>query len=88
MVSERPSELHETFSSAKKVSLPLEPCAASDEYINAENAGSSAYVEISTAAAISFVVIASCFLVMLYKLMAYWFVEVLVVLFCKFAYIM
>ncbi|KAG4922435.1 hypothetical protein JHK85_052106 [Glycine max] len=55
---------------------------ASDEYINAENAGSSAYVEISTAAAISFVVIASCFLVMLYKLMAYWFVEVLVVLFC------
>ncbi|KAG4992697.1 hypothetical protein AAZX31_09G237400 [Glycine max] len=55
---------------------------ASDEYVNAENAGSSAYVEISTAAAISFVVIASCFLVMLYKLMAYWFVEVLVVLFC------
>lgn len=39
-------------------------------------------MEISTAAAISFVVIASCFLVMLYKLMAYWFVEVLVVLFC------
>ncbi|XP_014497707.1 signal peptide peptidase-like 4 [Vigna radiata var. radiata] len=55
---------------------------ASDEYVNAENAGSSAYVEISTAAAISFVVIASCFLVMLYKFMASWFVEVLVVLFC------
>ncbi|TKY65435.1 Signal peptide peptidase 4 [Spatholobus suberectus] len=55
---------------------------ASDEYVNMENAGSSAYVEISTAAAISFVVIASCFLVMLYKLMASWFVEVLVVLFC------
>lgn len=31
MVSERPSELHETFSSAKKVSLPLEPCAADDD---------------------------------------------------------
>jgi len=55
---------------------------ASDEYVNAENAGYSAYVEISTAAAISFVVIASCFLVMLYKFMTSWFVEVLVVLFC------
>jgi len=55
---------------------------ASDEYISTESAGYSAYVEISTAAAISFVVIASCFLVMLYKFMASWFVEVLVVLFC------
>ncbi|KAK7295093.1 hypothetical protein RJT34_17996 [Clitoria ternatea] len=55
---------------------------ASDEYVHTENTGHSAYVEISTAAAISFVVIASCFLVMLYKLMASWFVEVLVVLFC------
>lgn len=53
------------------------------EYLNTENAaGSSGYVEISTAAAILFVVVASCFLVMLYKLMAYWFIEVLVVLFC------
>ena len=32
--------------------------------------------------AVLFVVIASCFLVMLYKLMSFWFVEVLVVLFC------
>ncbi|KAK7394759.1 hypothetical protein VNO78_15297 [Psophocarpus tetragonolobus] len=55
---------------------------ASDEYVNADNAGYSAYVEISTAAAISFVLLASCFLVMLYKLMASWFIEVLVVLFC------
>ncbi|KAI4328797.1 hypothetical protein L6164_021125 [Bauhinia variegata] len=55
---------------------------ASDECLNMENVGSSSYVEISTAAAILFVVIASCFLVMLYKLMSYWFVEVLVVLFC------
>jgi signal peptide peptidase-like protein 2B len=38
-------------------------------------------VEISTTAAILFVVLASCFLVMLYKLMSFWFVEVLVVLF-------
>ncbi|KAL5160984.1 Signal peptide peptidase-like 4 [Glycine soja] len=55
---------------------------ASDDYANTENVGSSGYVEISTVAAILFVVIASCFLVMLYKLMSFWFVEVLVVLFC------
>ncbi|XP_027334177.1 signal peptide peptidase-like 4 isoform X2 [Abrus precatorius] len=55
---------------------------ASDDYANAENVGSSGYLEISTAAAVLFVVIASCFLVMLYKLMSFWFVEVLVVLFC------
>ncbi|XLT56666.1 hypothetical protein HN873_049270, partial [Arachis hypogaea] len=55
---------------------------ASDEYLNTENVGSTGYVEISTMAAISFVVIASCFLLMLYKLMASWFIEVLVVLFC------
>ncbi|XP_061340321.1 uncharacterized protein LOC133286840, partial [Gastrolobium bilobum] len=40
------------------------------------------WLEISSASAILFVVIASCFLVMLYKLMSYWFIEVLVVLFC------
>ncbi|KAL1328975.1 hypothetical protein HN51_046139 [Arachis hypogaea] len=55
---------------------------ASDEYLSTQNVGSSGYVEISTVAAILFVVIASCFLVMLYKLMSFWFVEVLVVLFC------
>lgn len=55
---------------------------ASDDYTNTENVGSSGYVEISTIAAVLFVVIASCFLVMLYKLMSFWFVEVLVVLFC------
>ncbi|KAG5041926.1 Signal peptide peptidase-like 2B [Glycine soja] len=55
---------------------------ASEDYVNTENVGSSGYVEISTVAAILFVVIASCFLVMLYKLMSFWFVEVLVVLFC------
>jgi signal peptide peptidase-like protein 2B len=32
--------------------------------------------------AILFVVVASCFLIMLYKLMSFWFIEVLVVLFC------
>ncbi|KAF7844532.1 signal peptide peptidase-like 4 [Senna tora] len=55
---------------------------ASDEYEIVGSGGSTGYVEISTAAAILFVVIASCFLVMLYKLMSFWFVEVLVVLFC------
>ncbi|XP_028770406.1 signal peptide peptidase-like 4 [Neltuma alba] len=53
--------------------------ASEDE--NVENPGSTGYVEISTAAAILFVVFASCFLVMLYKLMSFWFVEVLVILF-------
>lgn len=47
-----------------------------------ESSGSSSFVEISTAAAILFVVVASCFLVMIYKLMSYWFIEILVVVFC------
>ncbi|KAJ8900611.1 hypothetical protein K2173_025388 [Erythroxylum novogranatense] len=52
----------------------------SDDYLNME--GRSSVVNINTTSAILFVVIASCFLVMLYKLMSYWFIEVLVVLFC------
>lgn len=44
--------------------------------------GSSGFVDISTTSAILFVVFASCFLIMLYKLMSFWFIEVLVVLFC------
>ncbi|RXH77023.1 hypothetical protein DVH24_019911 [Malus domestica] len=43
--------------------------------------GASA-VDISTTSAVLFVVIASCFLVILYELMSSWFVELLVVLFC------
>lgn len=31
MVSERPSELHKTFSSAKKVSLPLESSGGGED---------------------------------------------------------
>ncbi|KAL5572872.1 hypothetical protein UlMin_022469 [Ulmus minor] len=53
----------------------------SDGTLQSEAVGSSGYVDINTAAAILFVVIASCFLVMIYKLMSFWFVEVLVVLF-------
>ncbi|CAA2992964.1 signal peptide peptidase-like 4 [Olea europaea subsp. europaea] len=54
----------------------------SDEYLSKETHHSNGFVDINTASAILFVVIASCFLVMLYKLMSYWFIEVLVVLFC------
>jgi signal peptide peptidase-like protein 2B len=39
-------------------------------------------VDINMASAILFVVIASCFLIMLYRLMSHWFVELLVVIFC------
>ncbi|XP_076922295.1 signal peptide peptidase-like 4 isoform X1 [Bidens hawaiensis] len=54
---------------------------ASDEYLNTESSRSTGVVDINTTSAVLFVVIASCFLVMLYKLMSYWFIEVLVVLF-------
>ncbi|MBA0732715.1 hypothetical protein Gogos_016787 [Gossypium gossypioides] len=55
---------------------------ASEEFLQVGAVGSSGFVDINTTSAILFVVIASCFLVMLYKLMSFWFVEVLVVLFC------
>jgi hypothetical protein len=42
----------------------------------------SGVVDINVTSAILFVVIASCFLIILYKLMSDWFVELLVVLFC------
>lgn len=54
----------------------------SDESLNMEGVGSGSMMEINTMSAILFVVVASCFLVMLYKLMSFWFIEVLVVLFC------
>lgn len=54
----------------------------SDEFSNMEGVDSNGFVDINMASAVSFVVIASCFLVMLYKLMSFWFIEVLVVLFC------
>lgn len=54
----------------------------SDEILSSEGVGSSGFVDINTTAAILFVVIASCFLIMLYKLMSKWFIEILVVLFC------
>ncbi|KAL0464811.1 UNVERIFIED_CONTAM: Signal peptide peptidase-like 4 [Sesamum latifolium] len=54
----------------------------SDEYLSKDTYSSSGVVDINTASAIFFVVIASCFLVLLYKLMSYWFIEILVVVFC------
>ncbi|KAI9182021.1 hypothetical protein LWI28_021184 [Acer negundo] len=54
----------------------------SEEFLNMEGVGSSGIMDINTTSAILFLVIASCFLVMLYKLMSFWFIEILVVLFC------
>lgn len=54
----------------------------SEDFSNTEGVSSNGIVDINMASAVFFVVIASCFLVMLYKLMSFWFIEVLVVLFC------
>ncbi|MBA0708156.1 hypothetical protein Golax_020139, partial [Gossypium laxum] len=53
-----------------------------DEIPDTRHVGSGGLLNINTTSAVLFVVFASCFLIMLYKLMAYWFVELLVVLFC------
>lgn len=55
---------------------------AVDDIPNSRATGGSGIVDINTTSAVLFVVVASCFLVMLYKLMSYWFIELLVVLFC------
>ncbi|KAK1373889.1 signal peptide peptidase-like 4 [Heracleum sosnowskyi] len=55
---------------------------AADEYIRPDENSYSSVVDITTTSAILFVVIASCFLVMLYKFMSHRFIEVLVVIFC------
>ncbi|KAG6788316.1 hypothetical protein POTOM_004380 [Populus tomentosa] len=55
---------------------------AVDEVPNDKAVGVSSVLDINTASAVLFVVIASCFLVLLYELMSYWFIELLVVLFC------
>ncbi|KAM7260820.1 hypothetical protein ACFE04_026295 [Oxalis oulophora] len=54
----------------------------SDEIPQMEAGTSSGFVEINTVSAVLFVVIASCFLVLLYKFMSLRFIEILVVLFC------
>lgn len=55
---------------------------APEDFPGFENTGSSGVVDINTTSAVLFVVIASCFLILLYKFMSFWFVEILVVLFC------
>lgn len=55
---------------------------ASDELAFTKAVGVSGVVDINMTSAVLFVVIASCFLVIFYKLMSFWFVELLVVLFC------
>ncbi|KDP25425.1 hypothetical protein JCGZ_20581 [Jatropha curcas] len=55
---------------------------AVDEIPDDKVVGVSSVVDINTTSAVLFVLVASCFLVMLYELMSYWFVELLVVLFC------
>ncbi|XP_040986167.1 signal peptide peptidase-like 2 [Juglans microcarpa x Juglans regia] len=55
---------------------------AVDEIPSTKAMGTSGVVDINITSAVLFVVIASCFLVILYKLMSLWFIELLVVLFC------
>ncbi|KAG4917973.1 hypothetical protein JHK82_055426 [Glycine max] len=55
---------------------------ASDELPNTKYASVSGVVNMNVKATVLFVVFASCFLFMLYKLMSSWFIDVLVVLFC------
>ncbi|XP_073129839.1 signal peptide peptidase-like 2 [Henckelia pumila] len=55
---------------------------ASDELPNIKGFGGSSVVDINTTSAVLFVVVASCFLILIYKLMSLWFIELLVVLFC------
>ncbi|KAI0526856.1 hypothetical protein KFK09_002448 [Dendrobium nobile] len=70
--------------SSREAAIELEKLLkdAPDDLLNMESASSRGVVDINTISAILFVVIASGFLVMLYKLMSTWFVEILVVLFC------
>ncbi|KZV31536.1 signal peptide peptidase-like 2-like [Dorcoceras hygrometricum] len=55
---------------------------ASDELPNIKGSGGSRVVDINTTSAVLFVVVSSCFLILIYKLMSFWFIELLVVLFC------
>ncbi|XP_047337653.1 signal peptide peptidase-like 2 [Impatiens glandulifera] len=55
---------------------------ASEDYLDTENTGFGGSVDISTTSAVLFVVIASCFLILLYEFMSIWFIDILVGLFC------
>uniref|UniRef100_A0A0C9S6Z7 TSA: Wollemia nobilis Ref_Wollemi_Transcript_10156_2114 transcribed RNA sequence n=1 Tax=Wollemia nobilis TaxID=56998 RepID=A0A0C9S6Z7_9CONI len=53
-----------------------------DALVVEERSGDKGVVDINTTSAVLFVVIASCFLILIYKFMSEWFVELLVVIFC------
>ncbi|KAK1313519.1 Signal peptide peptidase-like 4 [Acorus calamus] len=55
---------------------------APDDLPDMEGTGSSGVVDINMTSAVLFALIASCFLILLYKLMSFWFIEILVVIFC------
>ncbi|KAL3619280.1 Signal peptide peptidase-like 2 [Castilleja foliolosa] len=56
---------------------------ATDEFPRiSKGSGGSSMVDISTTTAVLFVLVASCFLILIYKLMSNWLIELLVVLFC------
>uniref|UniRef100_A0A166FAJ3 PA domain-containing protein n=1 Tax=Daucus carota subsp. sativus TaxID=79200 RepID=A0A166FAJ3_DAUCS len=55
---------------------------ACDEDSSIKTLGVSSVVEVNTLSAVLFIIIASCFLLIFYKLMSFWFIEILVVLFC------
>lgn len=55
---------------------------AEEELSNFKSTNQSNMVDINTLSAVLFVVVASCFLILIYKLMSDWFIELLVVLFC------
>ncbi|KAL6979572.1 Signal peptide peptidase-like 2 [Sarracenia purpurea var. burkii] len=54
---------------------------ASHDFSSTKDIGTKGVVDINTTSAVLFVVVASCFLIIIYKLMSSWFVELLVVLF-------
>ncbi|KAL8162489.1 hypothetical protein V2J09_013978 [Rumex salicifolius] len=55
---------------------------ASDEFLANQSTTPNGFVNVNTTSAILFIVAASCFLLMLYKFMSVWFLDVLLVLFC------
>ncbi|CAI9094091.1 OLC1v1029754C2 [Oldenlandia corymbosa var. corymbosa] len=55
---------------------------ATDEISSRKGTHTSYVMDINTISAVLFVVVASCFLILLYKLMSAWFMDILVVLFC------
>ncbi|CAN1157375.1 Signal peptide peptidase-like 4 [Linum perenne] len=68
--------------SAREAAIEQEKLLKDGLDVNQGGACSASIVNINVTSAVLFVVVASCFLVMLYKFMSFWFIEVLVVLFC------